>query len=147
MTAAPILKRALGYGALLALGIAIVGSIAGYFVAGLPGVFGALTGAGLTAVFLGLTAATILLAARASKAELFSPVFFGIVMGGWLVKLVVFLALVFALSRQDFFDPYVFFVTVVVAVLGSLVVDVLAFTRSRVPYVSDVRLPHEDERG
>ena len=36
-----------------------------------------------------------------------------------------------------------FFGSVIVAVLGSLVVDVLAFQRSRVPYVSDIDLPDE----
>ncbi len=141
MTAAPLLKRALIYGALLAAAIAVVGSLIGFLVDGVPGLLGALVGAGMTAIFLGLTAATILLASRVSKGELFSPAFFGIVMGGWLLKLVVFLGIVLLLANQDFLNPVVMFFTIVVAVLGSLAVDVLAFVRTRTPI--DVKLPGE----
>jgi hypothetical protein len=141
MTAAPLLKRALVYGGLLAAGIAVVGSIVGFLVDGVPGLVGALVGAAMTALFLGLTAATILLASRVSKGELFSPAFFGIVMGGWLLKLLLFLGIVLLLAQQDFINPYVMVVTIVVAVVGSLAVDVLAFVRTRTPM--DVSLPGE----
>jgi hypothetical protein len=142
MTAAPLLKRALVYGGLLAAGIAVVGGIIGYLVDGVPGMLGALVGAAMTALFLGLTAVTILVASRVSKGELFSPAFFGIVMGGWLLKLLLFLGIVVLLAQADFLNPMVMFVTIVVAVLGSLVVDVLAFVRTRTPM--DVTLPGED---
>jgi hypothetical protein len=142
MTAAPLLKRALVYGGLLAAAVAVLGSAIGFVVDGVPGLLGALVGAGMTAVFLGLTAATILLATRVSKGELFSTAFFGIVMGGWLVKLLVFFAIVVLLAQQDFLNPMVLFVTIVVAVLGSLAADVLAFTRTRTPI--DVKLPGDD---
>lgn len=141
MTAAPLLKRALVYGGLLALAIAVVGSLIGFLVDGMPGLLGALVGAAMTALFLGLTALTILLASRVSKGELFSPAFFGIVMGGWLLKLLLFLGIVLLLAQQDFLNPLVMFVTIVVAVLGSLAVDVLAFVRTRTPM--DVKLPGE----
>jgi hypothetical protein len=144
-TAAPILQRALLYDAVLAVGIAVVGGAVGWLVAGMPGLVSALLAAGLTVVYFGLTAATILLAVRVSRGALFSTVFFGIVLGGWLVKLLVFLVLVVVLSRASFIEPYVFFVTIVVGVIGSLTADVIAFQRSRVPYVSDVELPGEDE--
>jgi len=39
----------------------------------------------------------------------------------------------------------VLFVCLVTAVIGGLVTDIIAVTRSRVPYVSDVRLPSKDE--
>ncbi len=147
MTAAPLLKRAALYGALLALAIAVIGGVIGFAVDGMPGLLGALVGAAMTAVFLGLTALTILAAVSVSKGELFSPLFFGIVMGGWLLKLVIFLVLVILLGGQDFLNPYVLFVTIVVAVLGSLAADVLAFVRARIPYVSDIDLPGEPRSG
>ena len=53
----------------------------------------------------------------------------------------MFFVAVLFVSRQEFIDPYVFFITIVIAVIGSLVVDVLAFRNARVPYVSDVDLP------
>lgn len=143
MTVAPILTRALRYGALLALAVAVVGAVVGILVAGTPGLLAALVGAGIAAVFTGLTAASILLAARASGGDLGGPVFFGIVMGSWLLKLVLFLVLVIWLRGQDWLDPYVFFGAVIAVVLGSLALDVVAFQRARVPYVSDATLPGE----
>lgn len=143
MTVAPILTRALRYGLLLALAVAVVGAAVGLLVAGTPGLVAALVGAGIAAVFTGMTAASILIASRAAKGDLGGPVFFGIVMGSWLLKLIVFLVLVIWLRGQDWLDPYVFFGSVVAVVLGSLVLDVVAFQRARVPYVSDVTLPGE----
>jgi hypothetical protein len=143
MTAAPLLKRALLYGTALTLAIAVLGSIVGLIVAGIPGLVGALIGAGLTAVFLGLTSLSILLGFKASRGELLNPVFFATVMGGWLLKLLLFLALIFILGEQDFYDRTVMFGTIVAAVIGSLISDVVAMARSRMPYVSDVKLPGE----
>lgn len=143
MSVAPILIRALRYGGLLAAVIAVLAGVIGWLVAGTPGVLGALLGAGLSAVFLGMTAFSILIAVRLTSGDLGNPVFIGIVLGAWFAKLLVFLLLGVWLRAQTWLDPLVFFVTVIVAVIGSLVVDVLAFQRSRVPYVSDVALPEE----
>ena len=48
-------------------------------------------------------------------------------------------------ASQPWLDPTVFFVTVIIAVVGSLVFDVIAFQRARVPYVGDVELPQTVE--
>jgi hypothetical protein len=144
-TAAPVLRRALVYGAIVSFAIAVIGSVAGALVAELPGMLSALIGAGMGFVFLGLTAASILLADRVTGSDLLSPAYFGIVIGSWIVKFVVFLVLVFSLRDAPFVEPTVLFVTLVAAVVGGLVTDMVAVTRSRVPYVSDVRLPSKDE--
>jgi hypothetical protein len=147
MTAIPVMKKVLVYGGVLALAIAVVGGIVGWFVAGVPGLVSALIGTAMAAVFLGITAGSIVLATRVTKSEVFSPLFFGIVMGAWLLKFVVFLVLVFVLKDQPFIDPLVLFLTIVVGVVGSLVVDLIAVTRSRVPYVSDVTLPGDEKNS
>ena len=67
--------------------------------------------------------------------------FFALVLGAWLLKFVVFLVLVFTLREASFVDPVVLFVTLVIAVLGGLVTDLVAVSRGRVPYVSDITLP------
>jgi hypothetical protein len=72
-----------------------------------------------------------------------SPVFFGVVLGVWLLKLVVFVVVAIWLRGQSWMDPTVFFGAVIVAVIGSLIADIVAYQRARVPYVSDVRLPGE----
>jgi hypothetical protein len=139
----PILTRALRYGAILALAVAVVAGAIGEVVAGLPGLLGGLFGALLAAVFLGLTAASMLFAGRIAKGDTTGPTFFGIVLGVWFVKLVVFVVAAILLGRLAWVDPYVFFFSVIAAVIGSLVADIVAFLRARVPYVSDVVLPGE----
>jgi len=139
----PILKRALLYGAVVAVVVAVGGGIIGWLVAGTPGVVGALLGAVLAAVYLGLTAGSMLLAGRVTHGDGTSPLFFGIVLGVWVLKLVVFVIAAIWLRGQSWLDPGVFFGAVIVAVIGSLVADIVAFLRARVPYVSDVRLPGE----
>lgn len=144
MTVIPLMKKVLVYGGVLALVIAVIGSIVGGIVAGGVGVVSALIGTAMAAIFLGITAGSILFATRLTKTGVFSALFFGIVMGAWLLKFIVFLVLVFLLKDQPFIHPMVLFVTIVAAVVGSLVVDLLAVSRSRIPYVSDVTLPGDD---
>lgn len=145
-SALPALKRSLIYNGWLALGIAVVGSIVGYFVAGGSGVASALVGTAMAAVFLGITAASIIVASNSARSDMLSPAFFGIIMGGWIVKFVVFLVLVFILKDQAWVQSVVLFLSIVVAVIGSLVVDVLVVTKARVPYV-DVALPGSPTTG
>jgi hypothetical protein len=147
MKTATILARALVYGAILTVAIAVVGSIVGYLVAGGPGLVSALIGAGLTAVLMGLTALSILLAARVTKDEASSTLFFGIVLGVWLLKFVLFIVILVVLRSQPFIEPLVMFFSILAAVIGSLVVDVIAYVGARVPYVGDVALPGDAERS
>ncbi|QNO38521.1 hypothetical protein H4J02_05835 [Protaetiibacter sp. SSC-01] len=147
MSAAPnrILTTSLRWGALFATGLAVVAGGIGVLVAGLPGLWGGLLGALLAFAFLALTAGSILLGQRLTVDDPNSPLFYGVVLGAWLVKLIVFFVFMFWLRGQSWLDPWVFFLTVIVAVLGSLVIDALSFVRSRTPYV-DVELPG-DETG
>lgn len=144
MKSSAILGRALAYGAILTVAIAVVGSVIGYLVAGTPGLISALIGAGLTALFMGFTAGTIVLASRATNGDASSTLFFGIVLGAWLLKFIVFIAILVVLRGQPFLEPLVFFFAILAAVIGSLVVDVLAFVRARESYVPGVHLPGDD---
>lgn len=147
MSTASVFHTALRGGGLVALAVVIVGGVIGLLVDGTAGLFGALVGAGLAAVYLGITAASMLLAARAAKGDLTSPVFFGVVLGVWFVKLILFVIAALFLRGQDWLNPWVFFFCVLAATIGSLLVDCVAVARSRVPYVSDVTLPGEAESG
>ena len=143
MTVAPILYRALRDGAIFAAVVAVVAGVVGLLVSGVPGLIGGLLGAALSFVYLGLTAVSFLVAGRVTRNDVTSPLFFGIILGVWVLKLVLFVVLALWLRGQTWLDPTVFFVTVNVAVLGSLVIDSVAVARTRVPYVSDVELPGE----
>ncbi|GAA1059638.1 hypothetical protein [Agromyces bracchium] len=140
-TSNPVLRRALIWGAAIAGGIAVVGGILGFAFAGTEGLVSALLGTLLAVVFMGITGASILLANRFAGSDLFVGAFFGIVLGGWLVKFIVFIVLVVLLRGVDWLDPVVLFLSIVAGVIGSLVVDVLVVARSRLPYASDAQLP------
>lgn len=140
MTPTPILRTALVYGAVLAAAIAVLGSVLGYLVAGTDGLYSALIGAGITALFMAFTAVSIIIAQRVTRDQPSIALFFGVILGAWFLKFVVFIVLVVLLRGAPFLDPMVFFVSVLAAVIGSLVVDMLAYVRSRTPYV-DVELP------
>ncbi|WP_314508150.1 hypothetical protein [uncultured Microbacterium sp.] len=125
--------------------LAVVGGVVGYLVSGVSGMVSGLLGAAMWLVFLALTSLSIHFAIRATKDDPGSPLFFAIVLGSWVLKLVLFVVLAIWMRAQPWLDPTVFFVTVIVAVVGSLVFDVIAFQRARVPYVGDVELPQHVE--
>ncbi len=135
-TAAPVLKKILLYGVILAVVIAVVGGVIGGLVVGSVGVVSALIGTAMAVVFLAITALSILVASRYSLGA-----FFGIVLGAWLLKFIIFLALIFILKDQPWLDTMVMFLSIVAAVVGTLVVDVVVIARSRMSYVSDIELP------
>lgn len=140
-TSIPVLRRILVYGGFLALGIGVVGAIVGGLVAGWPGVVSALVGTVMAVVFMGITAGSILLANRFAGSEAAVGAFFAIVLGGWLVKFVVFLVIVVLIKDQPWINPVVLFLSIIAGVIGSLIVDAVVVMKSRMTYVSDVTLP------
>jgi len=142
MAVAPILTAALRYGAIVAGTVAVLAGGIGWLVAGTPGLIGGLVGAALSALFLGLTAISMLIAGRVTRGDTTGPLFFGIVLGVWFLKLVLFVVAAILVRGAPWMNPYVFFAAVITAVVGSLIADMIALQRSRVPYV-DVELPGE----
>lgn len=134
----PVLIRTLRLGFIVASGVALLAAVAGFFFAGWVGVISAVVGAAVAAVFLGITAASILVANRFDIAA-----FFAIVLGSWLVKFALFLMLAFALRGQTWISAPVLFLTLIAGATGSLVVDVVVVARTRVPHVSDIELPEQ----
>jgi len=141
MTVSQIVKRALLVGLVVTSVIAIVAATAGALFSELPGMLGALVGAALGYALLGLTPLSILWGFRLGKGDVLSPGFFAAVLGTWLLKFVVFLAAVLWLGDQEWLDRTVLFLTIVAAVLATLVTDLVVVVKSRMPYVSDVTLP------
>jgi hypothetical protein len=131
-----IFVQVLRYTAILALVIAVVGGGAGYLAAGTDGLWSALLGTGLAVLFAGITAASMLVAIRFELAA-----FFGIVMGAWLLKLVIFIALLVLVRDQSFVDDVVLFLSLVVSIVGTLAIDALVVVRGRLSHVSDATLP------
>ena len=137
-----VIRRAIRYGIILTIAVLVIGGIVGYLVGGFPGLVSALIGAAVTAVFMGLTAVSFLVASRVAKLPEGIGIYYGIILGTFLLKFIVFLVLVFSFRGAVWLDPTVFGFTVIAAVLGTLVVDGLAVARTRVPYVN-ASLPGE----
>jgi hypothetical protein len=125
-----LFKKVLAQTALLTGLIATLGSLGGYFVEGTNGVVSALIGAALAFAFGALTVVSMLVGRRLPLSG-----FFAVVMGGWLVKLIGFALLARVLQGADFINGPVLFLTLVAAILGSLVIDSIAVLSARIPVV------------
>jgi drug/metabolite transporter (DMT)-like permease len=141
----PVFRRIITWGAVLAVALAIVGGVVGLLVADTPGLVGGLLGAVLSVVFLGLTAVSVLVALRVSKGQMISGAFFGIVMGTWLLKFIVFIVLLVALKDRTWVDFPVLAIVIIAGVVGSLVIDVVAVAKARIPI--GVQLPGDGSGG
>jgi hypothetical protein len=132
-----VLGRVLKYGLALTILVAAFGSLIGYFVAGINGVWAGLTGSALAFIFSGLTALSVYYGAK------FNPgVMMAMVLGGWVVKMVIFLIVFGALKHVDWFDraagPVLFF-SLVATVLGGLLLDIWLVTKAR--FRPETKLP------
>ncbi|QMU97878.1 hypothetical protein FVO59_12185 [Microbacterium esteraromaticum] len=141
VSSTPILRRTLVWSAGAALVLALIAGGIGYGVDGASGLWSGLIGVLLAFLFLGITAGSILFANRWFGDPIYVQLFFAIVLGGWLLKLGVFLVVMIVLSGQPWISPLVFFLSIVAGVALSLVVDMIVLMRMRLPNVSDIDLP------
>lgn len=139
----PILRRTLIWSAVSMVVLAIVAGGIGLLVGETEGLVSGLLGVVLAMLFLGITALSILIANRWFGDPLYVQLFFAIVLGGWLLKLGLFVVIMIVLSGQPWIHPMVFFLSIVTGVVATLVIDVIVITRMRLPHVSDASLPSE----
>jgi hypothetical protein len=126
-----VLAKVLKLGSLLIGSIAIIGSAIGFLTAALPGLLGAVAGSGIALLFVTLTALSVLFGSKLSLGG-----FYAVVLGGWLLKMVLFMFGVALLSRIEGLNGVALFVTLVASILGSLAVDGYVVTTSKIPVVS-----------
>ena len=105
-----VFRTTLLWSAAITAGLAVAGALIGFAVAGTSGLWSALIAILLAAVFLSLTAGTILIANRWYGDPLYVPIFFGAVMGGWIVKFALFIVVLLVLRGQPWLNGTVFFV-------------------------------------
>ncbi len=127
-----VFARALRLSALLVGAVALIGSGLGYLFAGTNGVISALIGAGISLLFSGLTILSISLGSRLPLGG-----FYGLVLGGWLLKLVLFAVLLGLLRQAEFVSGPVLFFALVGAILGGLGIDSYVALKARVPVVEN----------
>lgn len=134
----PVLLRALRIEVLATVTLAVVLGLIGYFVSAVPGVIGGALGVVIAGVMSCLTIGSIAFANhRFIESQNYVVIFFAIVAGGWLFKLVAFIIAVVLLRDQGWLDTRMLFFGLIAGILISLAVDVLVATKSRLPYVSD----------
>lgn len=136
MNASKIFRRALVLSLVLAAAIAVVGGVVAGLVVGQDGVVSVLIGTGLAVVFAGITIVSLLAAIKYDIA-----VFFGIIMGAWLLKAVLFIVLLALLREAPFVHDWSLFLSIVAAVVGTLVIDAVVVAKGRIGYVSDIVFP------
>lgn len=124
---AEVFSAVLKQGLLLVAAIAVVGGGLGLLFAGVNGLVSGLIGAGMALLFSSLTAFSVKFGGRLSLGG-----FFGVVLGGWILKLVGFIVLVALLKGATFIAGPVLFFTLVASILGTLVIDSLIVMKSRI---------------
>lgn len=130
MTKAQVFSKALRFNLVLALLIGALGSVLGWIFAQSAGVFGALIGAGVTFGFGLLTLLSIQLGAKLPLSG-----FYGLVLGGWLLKVLLFAILIGSLRGADWLHGPSFFFAIVASVLGGLAIDSWVVLKGRIETV------------
>lgn len=130
------MRTVLRYSVMLVAAIAVIGSVIGWFVAGWPGVVSAIIAAAVALMFAGVTALSIIFAARFD-----SGMFMAVILGAWILKLIAFLAVLAIVKQLKVTHDWMLWGTMVAAMIGQLAIDVIVVLRSRQGYVSDVELP------
>lgn len=147
VSSTPILRTTLVWSGAVTAVLAVIAAFVGFAVDGTTGLLSALAGVVIAAAFLAITGLSILIANRWYGDPLYVPIFFGVVLGGWILKFVLFLIAMLVLRDQPWINPTVFVLSVIASVIASLIVDVVVLLRMRVPHVSDVSLPTDPEEG
>lgn len=127
---ADIYKKALALSAVLMVVIGVFGSGLGLMFVGMPGVYSALIGALVSALFSVLTILSIWFGSKLPLAG-----FYGLVLGGWLVKVLLFAVTLGLLQGADFISGPVFFFAVVATVMGGLAIDSWVVLKGRQPII------------
>lgn len=126
-----VFTKVLKLGSILIATIAVLGGAISFFAAGLPGLYGALIGSSIALVFVSLTALSVLFGGKLNLGG-----FYAVVLGGWLLKVVLFIGVIALINRIDGLNRVAIFVTLVASILGSLAVDAFVVTKAKIPAVS-----------
>lgn len=124
------LRRALKLGAIGWVVVTIISLSLWGAVAGLPGLWAVLIGTGIGGGFVLFTALTVLASAHTDPNTTLM-----VVLGGWLLKIVLLLVVLFLIRDLEFYDRVALFVTVVACLIVVLGAEVWGVITARVSNV------------
>jgi len=145
LSSTPVLRATLLWSAVVTGVVLVLAVIVGTLVAGGAGAASGGIGAGVGAIFPALTAVSILIANRFYGHPAWLQIFFGVVLGGWLLKFVLVIVAFFLLLRVEWIVPPLFFFALLATAVSSLVVDLVVISRMRLPAVSETVLPQRSD--
>jgi hypothetical protein len=125
---AAMFKKVLGWGGLLIAAIAVIAGVLGFIFAGANGLVSALIGAAIAFAFVSLTALSVWLGGKLNLGG-----FYGVVLGGWILKVLIFLVIVGVLRHASFISGPTLFFTLVASIMGTLGIDSWVFLKARLP--------------
>jgi hypothetical protein len=125
--------------------VLVVTGIIGVVVGGSAGLWSAVLGTVIGFLFPALTAATILFANRFFGTPNYLVIFFGVFMGVFLVKIVAFIVALKIVFGLDWVVSGVLYGALMATAIGSIVVDIAVIAKMRIPAVSDIALPGDDD--
>lgn len=127
--------------------VLVAAAIIGWFVDTSAGMWSGVLGALIGALFPIITVASLLFGNRWYGTPRFLQMFFGITMGVFIVKVVVFLVAIAVVVGLPWVNLLVFYFALVAAAVSSLVIDVVIVSRMRISGASDVALPGDDDEA
>ncbi|WP_261164833.1 hypothetical protein [Microbacterium sp. Marseille-Q6965] len=125
--------------------VLVAAAVIGLLVDGSQGLWSGVLGALIGALFPIITVASMLFGNRWYGTPRFLTMFFGITMGVFIVKVIVFLIAIAVVVGLPWVNLLVFYFALVAAAVASLVIDVITVTRMRISGASDVALPGDDD--
>lgn len=141
----PIMRNVLVWSAIMSGVVLVVTGIIGVVVGGSAGLWSAVLGTVIGFLFPALTAATILFANRFFGTPNYLVIFFGVFMGVFLVKIVAFIVALKIVFGLDWVVSGVLYGALMATAIGSIVVDIAVIAKMRIPAVSDIALPGDDD--
>lgn len=130
-----VFVRALRWSVITTVVLIIAFAIIGHFVSGEKGLYGGLIGAAGAGIFLMMTVGSMAFANRFHTSDMYLPMFFGIVAGTWVLKLVIFIVGALLLRSQEWLDPKILFIAVVCGAIVSLIIDTIVVLKTRIPII------------
>jgi hypothetical protein len=139
------MRNVLVWSAIMSGVVLVVTGIIGVVVGGSAGLWSAVLGTVIGFLFPALTAATILFANRFFGTPNYLVIFVGVFMGVFLVKIVAFIVALKIVFGLDWVVSGVLYGALMATAIGSIVVDIAVIAKMRIPAVSDIALPGDDD--